>query len=222
MRYCRKCGVGVTGTSVFCPFCQNELLGEPDGENRFPDIPAEMDREEHWLLIRLMVLGSVIAAGVCVAVNVSLPQTGWWSLFVVAGLASGWISGGIILKKLGNLLKGIFWQVCVISVLVLLWDFGTGFWGWSVDFVLPVLYACSMIAMFTLAWFMSLQPQDYVFYLILNIMTGFLPLIPLVCGMLHVVYPSVICVFLGVVLLAVLLLFQGKTLKEELGRRFHL
>lgn len=219
MHYCKKCGVGITGTSVYCPFCQNELSGEPDGENRFPDIPVETG--QYGLMIRLMALGSVIAAGVCAAINVSLPQTGWWSLFVVAGLLSGWISGGIILKKLGNLLKAIFWQICVISVLVLLWDYGTGFGGWSIDFVLPILYACSMVAMFTLAWFMHLQPQDYLFYIILNITVGFLPLIPLICGALRIVYPSVICVLISVVLFAVLLLFQGKALKSELGRRFH-
>lgn len=220
MLYCTKCGLGITGTSARCPFCQNGLVGEPDGENVFPDIPPET--EQYGLLTRLLVLGSVIAAGICGAVNVSLPQTGWWSLFVIAGLASAWISGGIILKKRGNLLKAIFWQLCAISVLVLIWDFCTGFRGWSMDFVLPVLYACSMLAMYALAWFMHLQPQDYLLYLILNIMAGFLPLVLLICDMLHIVYPSVICVFISVVLLAVLLLFQGRALKGEAERRFHL
>lgn len=220
MRYCKKCGVGVTGTAVRCPFCQNELTGEPDGENVFPDIPLE--GEQNWLLIRLLILGSVIAAGVCVAVNVSLPQTGWWSLFVVAGVISGWISGGIILKKRGNLLKAIFWQVCVVSILVVIWDFWTGFWGWSIDFVLPISYAGSMIAILTFAWSMHLPPQEYLLYLLLNILTGFLPLVFLLFGMLHIVYPSVICVFISVVLLAVLLLFQGRALKEEVRRRFHM
>ena len=101
MRYCTKCRLGITGNSVRCPFCQNGLVGEPDGENVFPDIPHET--EQYGLLIRLLVLGSVVAAGICGAVNASLPQTGWWSLFVMAGLASAWISGGIILKKRGNL-----------------------------------------------------------------------------------------------------------------------
>lgn len=220
MYYCRKCGFSLTGTAQQCPFCQNELVGEPEEEDVFPYIPFK--EKPHWLLIRLLALGSIIAAGACMAVNVSLPKSGKWSLFVAAGLVSVWISGGIACRKRSNLPKAVFWQICIDSLLTLAWDYWTGFWGWSVNFVLPVLYSCSLLAMFLLIHFMKLPPQDCLFYLILNILLGFVPLILLLCNVLWVPYPSAICLFVSIVSLAILLLFHGKELMGELERRFHL
>ena len=51
---------------------------------------------------------------------------------------------------------------------------------------------------------------------------GFVPLIPLLCGALGVVYPTVICVSISLIALAGLLLFKGSALKDDAVRRLHL
>ena len=53
-------------------------------------------------------------------------------------------------------------------------------------------------------------------------MPAFSPLIPLLCGALGVVYPSVICAGISLVALAALLLFKGAELKADAQRRLHL
>jgi len=221
MYYCEKCGVRVIGSPPCCPLCQGPLAGEaePDGD-AYPDIPFAPT--PHQLLVRLLVLATVIAGVGCAAVLLCLPEYGVAALSGIAGLASGWLTVGIAVKKRGKPLKAVFWQVCLLSILALAWDHGTGFRGWSLDFVLPILYTCTMLAMALIARLLRLRASDYLLYLIMNILLGLVPLVLLLCGALRVAYPAVICAAVSVIFLTVLILFEGRALKDELLRRLHL
>lgn len=220
MYYCKKCGFSVTGGTGKCPFCRGDLTGEPDGENVFPEIPYK--EPKNGLLIRLPALGTVIAAGICIAVNYFRQEYGWWSGYVGAGLLSIWLAAGIAVKKHGNPLKAVLWQVCAGSCVIFAWDYWTGFGGWSLDFVMPILYICSLFLMTMLVRFLHLKPQDYLVYLGWDLLLGLIPLGLLLGGAVQVVYPSVICVLVSTVGSAVLILFRGTALRAELVRRFHL
>lgn len=221
MYYCEKCGVRVTGAPPCCPLCQGPLTGKADGSGDvYPDIPFEARPRQ--LLLRLLVLASVAAAVACLAVLLCLPGHGAAALSGMAGLASGWLTVGIAVKKRGKPLKAVFWQVCLLSLLALAWDYGTGWRGWSVNYALPVLYTCTMAAMAVIARLLHLLPSDYLLYLVLNILLGLAPLVLLLRGAVHVAYPTVICAAVSVIFLAVLVLFEGPALKGELLRRLHL
>jgi len=221
MRYCEKCGVHVTGTLRTCPLCQGPLSGGPDpAGDVYPNVP--LSGKLNAPLLRLLILASVAVAAACAAALLCAPQYGWAALSVLAGLGSGWLTVGIAVKKRRKPFKAVFWQICLLSLLSVAWDLGTGFRGWSLDFVLPILYACTMLAMTLTARLLRLQVQDYLVYLVMDILLGLLPLIFLLCGMLRVVYPAAVCVAVSLVLLAMLILFEGPALKGELLRRLHL
>jgi len=221
MYYCEKCGVHVAGSPPCCPLCQGPLTGEADPDSDvYPDLPFAA--APHQLLVRLLILASVAAGVVCAAVLLCLPQYSVAALSGMAGLASGWLTVGIAVKKRGKPLKAVFWQVCVLSGICLAWDYGTGFRGWSLDFVLPALYTCTMLAMALIARLLHLRSSDYLLYLILNILLGLVPLLLLLRGALRVVYPAVICAAVSTVFLAALILFEGPALRDELLRRLHL
>jgi len=186
----------------------------------YPDIP--FTGNPHLPLFRMLALGTVAAAVTCAAVLLCLPGYGTAALSTMAGIASGWLTLGIAVKKRARPLKAVFWQACVLSGLVLAWDYGTGWRGWSLDFVLPILYICTMLAMAVIARVLRLGPSDYLLYLVLNILLGLVPLVLLLAGALRVIYPAVACAGVSVILLAVLVLFEGPALKGELLRRLHL
>jgi len=217
--FCEKCGVHIIGSPPCCPLCQGPLTGEAGG-NIYPEIP--LAGKPHQLLLRLLALGTVIAVVACAAVLLCLPEHRTAALSGIAGLASGWITVGIAVKKRGRPLKSVFWQVCVLSILVLAWDYGTGWRGWSLNYVLPILYLCTMLAMAVISRLLHMRSSDYLLYLFLNILLGLVPLVLLLRGALQVVYPAVICAAVSTVLLAVLVLFEGRALKSELLRRLHL
>ena len=219
MYTCEKCGVQVVGAPPCCPLCQGPLTGEPEPDV-YPDIP--LTKSPNQFLIRLFALATVIAVVVCIAVLLCFPTHRVAALSCMAGLGSGWLAVGIAVRKRGKPLKAVFWQVCVLSLLALAWDYGTGRRGWSLDFVLPILYTCTIIAMAVIARRLRLGASDYLLYLVLNILLGLVPLILLLCGVLGVAYPAVICAAVSVIFLAALILFEGPALKGELLRRLHL
>lgn len=220
MLFCDKCKIYLAGDYGQCPLCQADLTGTPETVGtELPKIPPPSNRNH--LLLRLIAFATVAAAAICVAVNLSVGGD-WWSAFVIAGIASLWLIFGVSVKKRGNLSKSILWQVLVVSLLALAWDLWTGFHGWSIDYVLPILCTCSLIAMSVTAKITRLRVEDYILYLVLDSLWGLLTLALVLSGALRVVYPSAVCVAASIIFLAALLLFEGRALRDELIRRLHL
>lgn len=221
MLYCKTCKVHISGTYTRCPLCKGDLTGEADDtENKFP--PDVASQKAHHVLIAWFALGSVIAVAVCIAINLILPARGWWFMFVVCGVVSCWISLALVLKKRTNIPKTVIWQVFVISLLAYVWDRFTGFRGWSLNFVLPILSTSAMVAMFIIARVKKLNIQNYIFYLIIDCVFGILSFTLLAAGKITQVIPSAICIASTIIFLAAILIFQGKALLAEIQRRFHL
>ena len=202
-----------------CPLCQGDLTGDPVRENPFPWLSYS---KRFGFFLRMVAFAGAIAAAVCIAVNLSFPSGGWWSMFVIAGLGSLWIALWFIIKKRTNIPKTILWQVAVISLLALVWDKFTGWHGWSIDYVVPILCGCTMCAMALIARILHLRIQDYIIYLILDSILGIIPLILILCGAVQIVYPSAICVAISIISLAALFIFEGTALHNEIVRRLHL
>ena len=72
----------------------------------------------------------------------------------------------MLYRKRRNFAKSILWQVAFVSAIALLWDFFTGFHGWALDYVLPILCVSAMISIVLLANICKLHVQDYIIYLI--------------------------------------------------------
>ncbi|GHU56726.1 hypothetical protein FACS189442_5470 [Spirochaetia bacterium] len=222
MLYCHRCKVSVSGSPRRCPLCQGDLAGTPEPDrNVFPVIPPPSASFRR--LIRFIALGTIAVAAISVAVDITVP-TGkvWWSMFVIAGLASLWLSFLTINRQWWNIPKNIFLQLFVISILVLLWDFFTGFNKWSIDFVIPILFSCSMIALAVFAKVRNLKVEDYIIFLVIISVISIFSLLLIIFHAVSIIYPAVICFTLSVISLAFLLLFEGRSLLHELQRRMHL
>lgn len=221
MLRCKNCKVGFSGKYKRCPLCQGELTGETDEtENVFLPI-SQHGKEDHVLMTRL-AFGSVAAVAVSTAVNLVLPSGGWWFLLVVGGIVSFWISLILVLKKRKNIPYTILWQVGVLSILSYCWDRLTGFHGWSLNYVFPILCTSAMVAMSVIARVRKLNIQDYILYLIIDCVFGLLSFALLVMGKVTVMIPTAVCFASTVIFLAALLSFEGKALLAEIQRRFHL
>ncbi len=217
MLYCKQCGVHVTGSPKRCPLCQGPLTGEI-GEDMYPKTAGYPSGKA----LRWAALITIAAGAACGAVNFSVPESGLWSLFVLAGLATTWLLLWAALRKRSSPAKVILWQLGMVCALSLLWDWCTGRHGWSVDFVLPIFIPCMQLAAVVTARVLRLRGEEYLFYLTLCVAAGLLPLLSLACGLPRVVYPSAICGGISVVGLAALVLFKGGELKEEIVKRIHL
>ncbi|GHU93550.1 hypothetical protein FACS1894208_03200 [Clostridia bacterium] len=222
MLRCEHCRVELPGEQTRCPLCQNKPGGTPDGsESRFPRLIGARQKISRTLLAWAAFV-SVCAAAVCVTVNMIVSTERWWSLFVIAGIASLWIDIGLVLKKRKNLPKSILWQVVAVSLIAFLWDLLTGYAGWSLDYVLPILSSAAMFAMTVVSKARKLDIQDYISYLLISCILGIVSFILILTGAVSVVVPSAISFGASIVFLAFLLFFEGQALWEEIQRRLHL
>jgi hypothetical protein len=221
MKTCVKCALSVRGSIEKCPLCQNKLVGESQSEGEaFPFIP--LVKHKHSALYRLLQLGSAAAVIFSFAVNWILPQTGFWSLFIVAGVACIWLSLITAIHKRHHILKNLAYQVTIVSVLSILWDVSTGWHAWSVNFVVPIAFMSVMAATTVLARILKMYMDTYIIYSFLLILYGIIPIIFVLSGLSTIILPSVICVACSLFSFAALLIYEGRNMMEELKRRLHL
>lgn len=218
MKNCPNCKIMVQGHLMHCPLCQNALKG-----NGTPSpFPLIVIPRSHKLFFRLLIFLSIAAALVCVVVNSALPHTGAWSVFVVAGVACLWISLGIALHKRRDLLKNIAWQSVVLSALAIIWDVGTNWHRWSVNYVVPCIFIVTMLLTPLLARLLKMPRHSYFVYFFLVFCFGLIPIAFLALKWVTVPLPSFLSVGFSAVSLLAMLVFSGKSMGRELHRRFHI
>ena len=222
MRYCDKCHVHIVGKREHCPLCQGPVVRlDDDDSETFPFVPTIYS--QYNVMFRALIFASVVIGVLAVAVNVLVPSRfGWWSLFVLAGIACFWAVLVVAVRKRANRMKNLLYQTILWAVILFLWDHLTGWQGWSLDFAIPILFFNSLAAMVILSKILHQELSEQLVYLCFNILLNFVPLIFLVTGTVHIRWCSVICVASATLTLAAILLFMDISLKRELKRRLHL
>ena len=221
MKYCEKCKVSVPNPKQRCPLCQGMLTGGDGTETEtFPNIPTIY--RQYSLYFRLMILGSVAAGVISVMINMLLPDSGWWSLFVVGGLVCMWIPLWTAVRKRSNISKNILYQVVVLSLLLCGWDGFTGWHRWSVNFAIPALCISAMLGITIVSKVMHLKAEDYIIYLLINIIFGLVPFIFAVTGLASIKWLCLASMVVSVVGLTSVFHFTEANVWQELKKRFHL
>ena len=135
MKHCDKCKIDVRGEFERCPLCQNKLTGEST-PYEFPKVQSFYEKYEKIFKFAILVTSSLSI--ISIAVNILLPQSGHWSLFVLFGVICFWLTTNICIKKRQVISQNIAAEAVIISILCVIWDKFTGWHGWSVDYVLPL------------------------------------------------------------------------------------
>ena len=218
MKKCENCGVFIHGVDNVCPLCQGRIEGEDD-ERNFPVVATVYERYE--MFFKWLAAGTISAAIIAVAVNLILPQSGIWSLFVALGTACFWISLAIAFRNRNNISKNIVWQVVIISLMCMMWDYVTGWKGWSLNYAFPISCAVGMVLIEILSRVLDFRSGNCRVYMITDVVLGITPIVLYFCGVITVSIPSVICTAFSAIFLAFTLLFYGEEIKKELTRKFH-
>lgn len=220
MQHCPKCKVSVNGDKICCPLCQGELAGEGEPEREaFPKLPPP--KYTRNFILRLISFLCIIAIVISISMNIMIPTRVWWSAFVSLGVVSAWITLSVAFLYRKKVYKNITLQLFIITLLSIFWDIVTGMHGWSFDFVIPGCCLISSITIASLSRILKSKPTDYMIYLILANVYGFVPILLIVFGQVGIIYPSVTCVAISLIITVGLILFAGRDMKEQLGRKLH-
>lgn len=218
---CERCNAEISVSGKTCPLCHNELVqSDSNAESVFPIIRIGSKREK--LFVNIVTLVLFASSIVCVMMNLALFPRVAWSLFVVGGAVCLWSSLILALKARRHLPKAIFWEVVFVAALAVIWDALTGWHGWSLDFIIPLLFSGAIVIIGIVSFILKLALNDYIVYIISNGILGMIPLIFILTGTLNVVVPSMICVCISLISIGILFIFERDRFLEELQRRTHI
>lgn len=219
MKFCEKCKVSVRGDHERCPLCNGVLSGAPVPSG-FPRLQNLHKERKAWMSI--LALASVAGVVACMVINFLLPQGGPWSLFVLGGVACMWLTLGLVMYKRRNIPKTLVWEVFLVSALAVVWDLSTGWRGWSIDYVMPIVCMGVMVTLSVFARLFRVPSGSFIVYICVDALLGVIQLALLLTRLVTVPLPSLLSTGLCIVTIAALFLFRGKNAKEELKRRLHL
>lgn len=218
---CERCNAKISGNKKDCPLCGYPLVMDgPGKEAVFPVVKLGSKKEKLFFNLVTLVLFS--ASVICFLINLVITGTVFWSLFVIAGAACLWTSLFLALRARRHIPKAIFWQVVLVAALAVLWDFATDYRGWSITFVIPLIFIGAIVVIRIVSRVLKLSMYDYVIYLVVNGILGIIPLIFILTDSLMTPIPSVICVAISAISLAALFIFDRKSMIEEIQRRTHI
>ena len=142
--------------------------------------------------------------------------------FAAGGVASMWAASSIGFFKRHNLLKNVVWQLMAVSIASAVWDFVTGWRGWSTDYVIPIVSMGVLLALVVISRVQRLMPRNYMFYFVFTAGYGFIiPLILMVTGMVRMQLLCMICSAVCLLFFVWLLSFKGREFREEMQKKFH-
>lgn len=222
MLYCEFCKVNIRTNHKKCPLCQAALTGSPNEKTEpFPLIKKEEKNSE---AITLKIISFIIFAAIAVTniLNFIIHPDFWWGVYVMAGGFIIWLMLFVAVKKRRNLFKNLIWELIIVSTAIIIWDISTGFNGWSVDFVLPILILAEILTMIIYIIIKNLSTPDYMIYMLFICMLGIIPGILLLVNCVTVELPSVICFAVSVLLMLALVIFQFRAVRNELKKKFHI
>lgn len=200
-------------------------------------MPKQADRRKYTLRIsemynsfyenmkRFLIANSChfVTSIISIAVNILLPQSGHWSFVctfrchMLFGLRQIYVS-----RNCQVISQNIAAEAVIISILCVIWDKFTGWHGWSVDYVIPIIFSWAMLGLFVATKILKIKMPDYVFSFVICIFFGLAPFILCITGVTKILIPSVICIALSIISFITLVLYDGKELVLTLSKKFHI
>ena len=214
MQFCPKCEMKIRGRKECCPLCQGPLTGEPQ-EAAFPVLEEKKYTEVSLFRISTFALASIEIILLCVGILHGF-HGGVGIAMIVLLLVWGdlWVTQYYHY----NVLKMITSEAyLIILTCVLIDEIWTGL-IWSVEWVVPAVFMGLIVLTFIIAAVMKLTLEEYVLYLIFDVLFALLQLIPVISGANWHPVPALITTAFTMILGAGVLIFRPRALREASGK----
>lgn len=221
MQYCERCKVQVLCPSNRCPLCQGKLEGKPEKEGQlFPDMTRE--KSVITLFMRIFTFSCIAVVVLSFAINLMIPVRVFWAGFSSAAVVCVWVLTAVAIYKRKNLLKNTLWEMVLLCGICVLWDFLTGYRGWSLEYGIPITILLVFPVLTMIVKILHLPSVYYMIYYIMTCLAGILQMIFWVTGLVPMKIPVILCGTVSILILAGLIIFQGRSFWEEIRKKTYM
>lgn len=171
---------------------------------------------------KLLSFGCIAAVVLAGMANVILTPENFWSLFIAGGVGCMWAVLSTGYSKRHNLLKSVMWELILVTIICVMWDRIFGWYGWSVNYVLPLMCLLVQISMLLISKIQSHSAREYMIYYVMASLYGMIvPLLLMLVKIITFYPPAVVCEGLSFLFLLALVFFRSKEFKEEMHKKLH-
>jgi len=221
MQYCPKCKININGYKKACPLCQGKLKGEPE----YPIFPIQKKHVSRVSIIRIMTFIFAVFEIVMISLHYLLrheigADDGWMKFVMLIGFIA-WADIVMVIILRNNILKVVTYEIYILMLYTLGIDYFTGKHGWSISWTLPCMFI--FIGIFTLiaGKITKAEIEDYVYYLVFDIVLSQLQWIPIIREMNKFTWPAIISVTFYLIMAAAILVFKTRELKNASAKMWN-
>ena len=219
MRYCRHCRVKLTGDLPYCPLC--DMKTDVTDEVFEEDYPYVHSRFSRGLLLKMITFIAVVFVAASLMINHLVPTDNPWAFITAAGILYAWITAMGILKSTPNPPSLLLMQLFTVSGLTVLIDYLTGWYHWSITWVVPGLIIAAALAILLMIVIVPHRYRAYTVYLLVIAVLGVLSIFLWVFGVSDVEWPVMTAAGVSLLCFVTMLVFSHKRTTSELTKRFH-
>ncbi|WP_029230901.1 DUF6320 domain-containing protein [Butyrivibrio sp. VCB2006] len=221
MQYCPKCKVNIRGRKACCPLCQGQLK-QTDGEPEAPFPTLKKKKVSSITLFKIVTF--LFIASEIVFGTINYMTDGRYSFIGVTmlGILVGWATIVTTMYIRNNLIKVITFEVIVAIIVDVYVDLRTGFIGWSVMWMIPSTLLGLAIVTIVTAKILKLRLDEYILYLVLDLVMALLQIIFIRNGMNKFTWPAVCVIMVYLILIAGLIIFRFRDLKRASEKMFNM
>ena len=220
MNRCPVCGGTLIGKRRICPMCGGGLDGTITQEDlgAYPTVPV---RVTYRILDWIINLWGVVALLILVVARLTVFRSMPYFMMLCIGVicVNAITLAGI--RKWKNLPKSIMYEGVIVALLCIIWDHLTGWHGWSLNFVLPIVGGVLEVFFFVLCITVREKHSAYGIYFFLSSVWCAVVFLLAAFGVITYWLPTEIAVMAAFGLVCALILINGKAFLSELYRRFH-
>lgn len=221
MKKCEHCNVNVNTNNNLCPLCYGELTHIGGEANEMFQKKQKVEKNNgHTLLIKIFLFLSVIGVSVCLITNLLTQIFPLWSLVVAVSVIYCWVLVLHTILSARSIFEKLLLQIGTIIGLLFICEWISGGAKWMVDYVCPSISMLVIFVLFILALTLKHHKGILAFFIMIFVLT-LISVFLLIFNATHYNLLNIITITIGGFAIFGILLFKGKTLKNEFGKKFH-
>ena len=203
--------------------CQGPLKEVEGGEDVTASFPTlKKKKMSHITIMKMTTFICAVLEIILISLNIMLGEAVAFLGPIFLGILGAWIAVLATVYFRNNILKLITWEAIVAIIADIYIDYNTGFYGWSIDWVVPITLMALGVLTFVIAICIKLRFDEYIFYLLFDLIMTVLQIICVTKGITKNFWPTGISIMLYMILLAGVLIFRFRDLKKASEKMFNM
>lgn len=231
MTKCKQCNVTISDNTGICPLCRCVVDNPGDtlysdriyGRDESDAYPAIWLKERKLKYVCNIIFFAILAISITLLIfNYAFFNGWWWSVIPVAAMAYAYLVFRLIVISQKGYRCKVLLPLLFTVLLALIIDIETGFYRWSLNFVLP---GSILLVDLVIIILMLTNLKSWHSYIIMQIGMVAASIVPLLLWLLDLInMPSLSIITIGVSALLFLgtVIIGDRAARSELRRRFHI